>query len=94
MLHVLGLHSSTPPEKLSEQLTLLDMIYFLVDLTWVGWRSSWSPPPCQVGLSNKATSDATLAGLSVGWTQDGHDYGFYATVYCCEQDTLDTLDKT
>ena len=33
--------------------------------------------------------DATLDGLSVGWTQDGPDYGFYATVYCCEQDTLD-----
>ena len=40
-------------------------------------------------LSNKTTSDATLDGLSVGWTQDGPDYGFYATVYCFEQDTLD-----
>ena len=60
MLHVLGLHSFTPPEKLSEQ------------------------------LNNKTTSDATtLDGLSVGWTQDGPDYGFYASVYCCEQDTLD-----
>ena len=53
-------------------------------------------------LSNKTTSDATLDGLSVEWTQDatldglsvewirdGPDYGFYATVYCCEQDSLD-----
>ena len=60
--HILGLHSFTPPEKLSEQ------------------------------LSNKTTSvsDATLDDLSVGWTQDGPDCGFYASVYyCCEQDTLD-----
>ena len=40
---------------------------------------------CCEQLSNKTTSDATLDGQSVGWTQDGPDYSFYATVYCCEQ---------
>ena len=36
-----------------------------------------------------SVAKATLDGLSVGWTQDGPDYGFYATVSCCEQDPLD-----
>ena len=43
----------------------------------------------KIAEEHETLSNHLHSTMFVEWIKDGPDYGFYATVYCCEQDTLD-----